>query len=83
MKTSYEPGVVAWANEQAAFVRAGRFDLLDLEHIADEIEVVWAKAKTQAESETGLGVDTFPEVLPWAIDTEVLNDNWQPPDARS
>ena len=26
--------------EQAAFIRSGRFNLLDLEHIADEIEYV-------------------------------------------
>ena len=40
MGTSYETDVVAWAKEQAGFVRAGRFDQLDLEHIADEIEDV-------------------------------------------
>jgi hypothetical protein len=34
----YENDVIAWANEQAAFIRAGRFDKLDLGHIADEIE---------------------------------------------
>ena len=33
---SYEADVLAWANQQAAFIRAGRFDMLDLEHIADE-----------------------------------------------
>ena len=37
---SYETDVIAWASEQAAFIRSGRFDLLDLEHIADEIEDV-------------------------------------------
>ena len=40
MKTSYEADIVTWANEQAGFIRAGRFDLLDLEHIAEEIEDV-------------------------------------------
>lgn len=145
MRTSYETDVVAWANEQAGFVRAGRFDLLDLEHIAEEIEdvgkseqrelasrmavllahllkwqyqparrskswqytlatqrkevayvlneapslrtkfkderwldIVWSKAKSQAESETGLDIDTFPEVCPWAIETEVTNESWLP-----
>jgi hypothetical protein len=37
---SYKTGVIAWSNEQAAFIRSGRFDLLDLEYIADEIEDV-------------------------------------------
>ena len=40
LKTSYETDVVVWANEQAAFLRSGRFDLLDLTHIAEEIEDV-------------------------------------------
>ncbi len=40
MRTSYETDVVAWASEQARLIRAGRFDLLDLEHIAEEIEDV-------------------------------------------
>ena len=35
MGIAYEKDIVAWANEQASFIRAGRFDLLDLsEHLA-------------------------------------------------
>ena len=33
MSVAYEKDIVAWANEQAGFIRAGRFDLLDLENI--------------------------------------------------
>ena len=40
MSTSYEADVVAWANEQASLLRAGRFELLDRDHIAEEIEDV-------------------------------------------
>lgn len=40
MNTSYENDVVAWANEQARLIRAGRLDQLDLVHIAEEIEDV-------------------------------------------
>ena len=40
MSATYETDVVAWANEQAALIRAGRFDKLDLAHIAEEIEDV-------------------------------------------
>lgn len=32
MAISYLTDVVAWANEQARLLRAGRFDLLDIEH---------------------------------------------------
>lgn len=38
--TTYETDVVAWAQEQARLLRAGRFDALDIEHIAEEIEDV-------------------------------------------
>jgi len=37
---TYEADIVAWANEQARLVRTGQFELLDLEHIAEEIEDV-------------------------------------------
>ncbi|MFP4247786.1 MAG: DUF29 domain-containing protein [Halochromatium sp.] len=37
---TYEADVIAWANHQAALLRAGRFHELDIEHIADEIEDV-------------------------------------------
>ena len=36
--TRYETDIVAWANEQAALLRAGKFSQLDIEHIADEVE---------------------------------------------
>lgn len=35
---TYEKDINAWAIEQARLLRAGRFDLLDIEHIAGEIE---------------------------------------------
>ncbi len=37
---TYESDIVAWSQEQAGLIRAGRFDRLDLEHIAEEIEDV-------------------------------------------
>jgi hypothetical protein len=39
-RTLYEQDIIAWANEQAKFIRSGQFNLLDREHIADEIEDV-------------------------------------------
>lgn len=145
MKTSYDTDVVIWANEQARLIRAGRFDLLDLEHIAEEIEdvgksekrelasrmsvllahllkwqyqpdmrgsswsrtikeqrkelayhlndtpslraslndnrwleMVWSKAVSLAIQETNL--DTFPEICPWSMEAEILNEAWLPND---
>ncbi|MBB1074712.1 DUF29 domain-containing protein [Rhodoferax sp. 4810] len=37
---NYDDDVIAWANEQAQFLRSGRFDCLDIQHLADEIEDV-------------------------------------------
>ena len=34
----YERDFFAWANEQAALIRAGNLSAIDLEHIAEEIE---------------------------------------------
>lgn len=143
MGAKYETDVVAWASEQARLIRAGRFDLLDLEHIAEEIEdvgkseqrelanrmavllahllkwqfqpdrqgsswartikeqrkgvirrldetpslkaklvdsswwdSVWSDAVAQASEETG--IDTLPEVCPWA-EAEILGEEWLPP----
>lgn len=36
----YDQDLVAWANEQARLLRAGRFDQLDVKHLAEEIEDV-------------------------------------------
>lgn len=38
MTTVYEDDVAAWALEQVALLRAGQWGLLDIEHIAEEIE---------------------------------------------
>lgn len=38
MGTAYDDDVAAWALEQVALLKAGRWTLLDVEHIAEEIE---------------------------------------------
>lgn len=40
MGTPYETDILAWANEQAALLRSGRFSELDVARIAEEIEDV-------------------------------------------
>src|SRR5260363_246584 len=50
MPTLYEEDIVAWADEQAKFIRSGQFDLLDREHIADEIEDVGQSERRELES---------------------------------
>ena len=45
MNTSYETDAVAWANEQAALIRGGHLDQLNLEHLAEEVQAMSAKGK--------------------------------------
>ncbi len=44
--TAYKTDIVAWAREQAALIRAGKFEYLDLANIAEEIEDV-GKSETR------------------------------------
>lgn len=141
---SYKNDIVAWAEEQAWLVRNKKFDLLDIEHIAEEIEDVgkseqrelasrmavlllhllkwqyqparqgtswqltiktqrqrirqrlkktpslkrcledddwwedaWADARYDAEKETGIDFDKFPEICPWSGE-QILADDWFP-----
>lgn len=144
MGTPYEKDVVAWAEEQAALLRAGKLASIDIEHIAEEIEdvgktesrelqsrlavllahllkwqfqperrsrswtntirtqrkealsvldeapslrrrfddtkwvdLVWSRARTQAEAETGIDFDAFPASCPWPM-LSVLEEEFLP-----
>jgi hypothetical protein len=48
--TGYDQDILGWATEQARLIRARRFDLLDIEHIADEIEDVGKSEKRELAS---------------------------------
>ena len=143
---SYNGDVVAWANQQAWLIRNKKFDLLDLENIAEEIEDVskseqrelahrmavllqhllkwqyqperqgtswqltikeqrerikrrlkkmpslkscfkdedwwvdaWSDAKTDAEKETHIAFDQFPQQCPWTAE-QILEQTWFPDD---
>jgi Domain of unknown function DUF29 len=43
MGTRYEQDVVAWANEQVALLRAGKFSAIDVEHM--QHGSIWCGAK--------------------------------------
>ena len=74
MGTSYEKDVVAWANEQAALLRAGQFSALDIEHIAEEIEDV-GKSQ-QRELATRMAV-LLAHLLKWQYQPERRGSSWQ------
>jgi hypothetical protein len=74
MGTSYDTDVVAWANEQAALLRAGRFDAIDALNIAEEIEDV---GKTeQRELGSHLAV-LLAHLLKWKFQPGRRGKSWQ------
>ncbi|HTH74653.1 MAG TPA: DUF29 domain-containing protein [Trinickia sp.] len=74
MGMSYETDVVAWANEQAALLRAGKFSALDIEHIADEIEDV---GKSEQRELTSRMAVLLALLLRWQCQPEGRGANWQ------
>jgi len=70
----YEADVVAWANEQAAFIRAGRLDLLDLEHIADEIEDVGKSELRELENRMAV---LLAHLLKWQFQPTHRGSSWE------
>lgn len=74
MGTSYEEDVVAWANEQAALLRAGKFSALDIEHIAEEIEDVGKSEQRELASRMAL---LLAYLLKWQCQPERRGASWQ------
>lgn len=70
----YEVDVIAWANEQAAFIRAGQFDKLDLEHLADEIEDVGKSEQREFENRMVL---LLTHLLKWQYQESHRGASWE------
>jgi hypothetical protein len=49
-KDLYEEDFYVWAHDQAALLRAGRFDALDLEHLIEEVEDLAGSLKSAVRS---------------------------------
>ena len=71
--TTYKQDIVAWAQEQARLIRAGRFDLLDLEHIADEIDDVGKSEQRELASRM---VILMTHLLKWQCQPERRSTSW-------
>ena len=74
MSTAYKTDIIAWANEQAAFIRAGRFDLLDLENIAEEIEDVGKSEQRELASRIAV---LLSHLLKWQFQSGRRGASWQ------
>ena len=75
MATSkYETDIVAWADEQARLVRAGQFESLDLEHIAEEIEDVGKSEQRELASRMAV---LLCHLLKWQVHPEKQGVSWR------
>ena len=73
MNTSYESDVVAWAKEQAALIRTGQFDQLDLAHIAEEIEDVGKREQRELASRVAV---LLAHILKWKFQPQKRSISW-------
>ena len=71
---SYESDVAAWANEQARLIRAGQFDQLDWEHIAEEIEDVGKSEQRELASRMAV---LIAHLLKWQFQPEHQSTGWK------
>lgn len=71
---SYDQDVIAWANEQARLLRAGCFDALDIEHIADEVEDVGKSEKRELASRMAV---LLAHMLKWQYQPGGRGNRWR------
>ena len=72
--TSYETDVVAWSSEQARLIRAGQFDQLDLEHLAEEIDDVGKSEQRELASRMAV---LIAHLLKWQYQPERQSASWK------
>ena len=74
MSTRCETNVVAWASEQARLLRAGRFEFLDRDHIAEEIEDM---GKSEQRAPTSRMSVLLVHLLKWRYQPERRGASWE------
>ena len=73
MPVSYDQDMMAWAAEQARLIREGRFDQLDIEHIADEIEDVGKSEQRELASRMAV---LLAHLLKWQVQPALRGASW-------
>jgi hypothetical protein len=73
-KTKYSDDVVAWAREQAAFLRARRFSDLDLEALAEEIDDV---GKSEERELANQMARLLAHLLKWQFQPGQRSKSWE------
>lgn len=71
---NYETDIVSWANQQAQWLRTKQFHLLDLEHLAEEIEDVGKSEQRELASRMAV---LIAHLLKWHYQAERQSSSWQ------
>jgi len=74
MATLYQQDVIAWANQQAALLRAGRFAELDVEQVAEEIEDVGKSEQRELANRIAV---LLAHLLKWQFQPERQGRSWR------
>lgn len=74
MSTTYEKDIVAWAQEQANLLRSGKLSVLDIEHIADEIEDVGKSEQRELSNRMAI---LLSHLLKWEFQPERRGAIWE------
>jgi hypothetical protein len=72
--TLYDQDFFAWANEQAALLRAGRLAEADIDHIAEEIE---SMGKTEKRELVSRLTALLLHLLKWQFQPDRRGANWE------
>ena len=72
--TAYDTDIIAWAEEQARLLRAGRFDALDIEHLAEEIEDVGKSEQRELANRMAV---LLAHLLKWRCQPEYRGSSWR------
>ncbi|CAK0750993.1 DUF29 domain-containing protein [uncultured Gammaproteobacteria bacterium] len=72
--TLYDQDFYAWANQQAALLRAGKLSSADIEHIAEEIESMGRSEKRELISRLAI---LLLHLLKWQFQPDLRGNSWR------
>lgn len=73
MGNRYDGDIVAWAYEQAELLRKGKWEQLDIENLAEEIESVGRTEKRELRSRLAV---LLAHLLKWHFQAELRSNSW-------
>ncbi len=73
MRSTYDTDFFAWANEQAALLRAGKLTEADIEHIAEEIE---SMGRTEKRELVNRLIVLLGHLLKWKFQPKQRGRSW-------